>query len=71
MKNYDSIAQEILQYEPEFKPGGFVFKHRESNRSDLLVSIKSAVDLKSDLYDLERDDIGQVSDRILAILSSN
>jgi hypothetical protein len=70
MRDYTTLAQDIIKYEPEFKPGGFVFKHISSNRSDLLVSIKSAVDLKSDLYDLERDDIGQVSDVILTILTS-
>lgn len=71
MKDYLSIAKEMLQYEPEFKPGGFVFKHRESDRSDLLVSIKSAVDLKSDMYELERDDIGQISECILTILNNS
>ena len=60
-----SIANEMLQYEPEFKPGGFVHTHIKQGKSDPLVAIKSAVDRMSELYDLEQDDIGIVSELIL------
>ena len=58
MKDYQALAEAIIT-EPEFRPGGFVYKHIQEAKSDSLVSIKSAVDNMSDLYDLERDDIGQ------------
>jgi hypothetical protein len=64
MKDYKQLAYEILK-EPEFRQGGFVYKHIKEAKSDSLVSIKSAVDNMSDLYDLERDDIGQISEIIL------
>ena len=60
-----SIANEMLQYEPEFKPGGFVHTHIKQGKSDPLVAIKSAVDRMSELYDLEQDEIGIVSELIL------
>ena len=64
MKDYIALAEAIMT-EPEFRPGGFVYKHIQEAKSDSLVSIKSAVDNMSDLYDLERDDIGKISDIIL------
>ena len=64
MKDYQALAEAILT-EPEFRPGGFVYKHIQEAKSDSLVSIKSAVDNMSDLYDLEREDIGQISEIIL------
>tara|TARA_R110001592_G_scaffold357960_1_gene661892 strand:- start:562 stop:771 length:210 start_codon:yes stop_codon:yes gene_type:complete len=62
--NYELVANELMN-EPEFKPGGFVYKHITENKSNALISIKSAVDNMSDLYDLERDDIGILSGLIL------
>tara|TARA_B100000424_G_scaffold264475_1_gene252933 strand:- start:1198 stop:1428 length:231 start_codon:yes stop_codon:yes gene_type:complete len=64
IQRYNNLVMEIM-CEPEFKPGGFVYKHLEENKSDPLVSIKSAVDRMSELYDLERNDIGIVSELIL------
>jgi len=64
IQRYNNLVMEIMG-EPEFKPGGFVYKHLVENKSDPLVSIKSAVDRMSELYDLERDDIGIVSELIL------
>jgi hypothetical protein len=64
MKDYNQLAREIIT-EPEFREGGFVYKHIHEAKSDALISIKSAVDNMSDLYDLERDDIGQISEIIL------
>ena len=70
LKDYDQLAREIIT-EPEFREGGFVYKHIQEAKSESLVSIKSAVDRMSDLYDLERDDIGQISQRILDIFKNN
>ena len=70
MKDYDQLAKAIIK-EPEFREGGFVYKHIQEAKSESLVSIKSAVDRMSDLYDLERDDIGQISQRILDIFKNN
>jgi hypothetical protein len=70
MKDYNKLAKEILT-EPEFREGGFVFKHIQEAKSDALVSIKSAVDNMSDLYDLERDDIGIISELILEQFRNN
>ena len=64
MKDYDQLAKAIIT-EPEFREGGFVYKHIHEAKSDALVSIKSAVDRMSELYDLEQDDIGIVSELIL------
>ena len=70
IQRYNNLVMEIM-CEPEFKPGGFVYKHLEENKSDPLVSIKSAVDRMSELYDLERDDIGIISNIILEQFKNN
>ena len=64
MKDFNKLVQEILT-DPEFKQGGFVYKHITEAKSDSLISIKSAVDRMSELYDLEQDEIGIVSELIL------
>ena len=63
--NLQSIATEMLKYEPEFKEGGFVHTHIKQGKSDPLVAIKSAVDRMTDLYDVEHSQVGQISDIIL------
>ena len=70
LQKYNNLAMEIMG-EPEFRTGGFVYKHIKEGKSDPLVSIKSAVDRMSELYDLERDDIGIISDLILEKFKSN
>lgn len=60
-----AVAEEMIQYEPEFRQGGFVYTHIKQNKSDPLVAIKSAVDRMTDLYDLEHHQVGQVSEIIL------
>ena len=70
MKDYNKLVEEILT-EPEFRVGGFVYKHIQECKSDPLVSIQSAVDRMSELYDLERDDIGIVSKIILDQFRNN
>ena len=64
-QNLQSIATEMLKYEPEFKEGGFVHTHIKQGKSDPLVAIKSAVDRMTDLYDVEHSQVGQISDIIL------
>ena len=63
--NLQSIAEEMLKFEAEFKPGGFVHTHIKQGKSDPLVAIKSAVDRMTDLYDVEHSQIGHISDIIL------
>jgi|TARA_B100001094_G_scaffold309265_1_gene342735 hypothetical protein len=70
INDYNKLADELLT-EPEFREGGFVYKHVKEAKSDALVSIRSAVDRMSDLYDLERNDIGIVSDILLKRLTDN
>ena len=70
MKDYNKLAEAIMT-EPEFREGGFVYKHVKEAKSDSLVSIKSAVDRMSDLYDLERNDIGKISDILYEKLRNN
>ena len=70
INDYNKLADELLT-EPEFREGGFVYKHVQEAKSDALVSIRSAVDRMSDLYDLERNDIGIVSDILLKRLTDN
>lgn len=70
MKDYKALAEAIIT-EPEFREGGFVYKHIKEAKSDSLVSIKSAVDNMSDLYDLEKEDIGILSELILDKIRNN
>ena len=70
MKDYKALAEAIIT-EPEFREGGFVYKHIQEAKSDSLVSIKSAVDNMSDLYDLEKEDIGILSELILDKIRNN
>ena len=65
MEDLSKIAQEMLEHEPEFKEGGFVYTHIKQGKSDPLVAIKSAVDRMTDLYDVEHSQVGQISDIIL------
>ena len=60
-----SIADDMLKYEPEFKEGGCVYTHSKQGKSEPLVAIKSAVDRMTDLYDVEHSQVGQISDIIL------
>jgi hypothetical protein len=60
----NKVADEILKYESEFKEGGFVVKHMKDAKSDPMVAIKSVLDRLTDMYDLEREDIGPLSEEI-------
>ena len=51
--------------EPEFREGGFVFKHLEQGRPDPLSAVQSAVDRMRDLYDIQDNQFGQLCQNIL------
>lgn len=69
MEDNNRLALEMIQYEPEFKEGGFVHTHIKQGKSDPLVAIKSAVDRMTDLYDVDHSQVGQISNIILEELS--
>lgn len=57
----------ILQIlnEAEFKPGGMVWKHIASSRSDPLVAVRSAVDRMRELHDIEDREFNAVCNDVL------
>ena len=69
MEDNHRLALEMIQYEAEFKEGGFVYSHIKQGKSDPLVAIKSAVDRMTDLYDVDHSQVGQISNLILEELS--
>jgi len=56
--------QEILK-EPEFKPGGFVWKHVAGGNPDPLRAVQSAVDRMRDLYDIQDSQFGELCQNVL------
>jgi hypothetical protein len=48
---YDDMVIALLN-EAEFKPGGMVWKHIVSGKSDPLVAVRSAVDRMRELHDI-------------------
>ena len=58
------MVEKILN-EPEFKPGGMVWKHIASSRSDPLVAVRSAVDRMRELHDIEDRDFNSVCNDVL------
>ena len=55
--------------EPEFKEGGFVFKHLEQGRPDPLRAVQSAVDRMRELHDIEDHQFGPLCEEVLRQLS--
>lgn len=51
--------------EAEFKPGGMVWKHIASNRSDPLVAVRSAVDRMRELHDIPDNQFNAVCFEVL------
>ena len=51
--------------EAEFKPGGMVWKHIVSGRSDPLVAVRSAVDRMRELHDIPDDQFNTVCNEVL------
>lgn len=58
------LIKNILE-EAEFKPGGMVWKHITSGRSDPLVAVRSAVDRMRELHDIEDRDFNAVCFEVL------
>ena len=56
--------RQILK-EPEFKPGGFVWKHVVGGNPDPLRAVQSAVDRMRDLYDIEDSQFGELCQNVL------
>ena len=69
MEDNHRLALEMIQYEAEFKEGGFVYSHIKQGKSDPLVAIKSAVDRMTDLYDVDHSQVGHISKFILLELT--
>lgn len=59
-----TMIKDILE-EAEFKPGGMVWKHITSGRSDPLVAVRSAVDRMRELHDIEDRDFNAVCFEVL------
>ena len=51
--------------EAEFKPGGMVWKHITSGRSDPMVAVRSAVDRMRELHNIEDRDFNAVCNDVL------
>ena len=51
--------------EAEFKPGGMVWKHITSGRSDPMVAVRSAVDRMRELHDIDDRDFNAVCNDVL------
>lgn len=59
-----SLVKNILD-EAEFKPGGMVWKHIASSRSDPLVAVRSAVDRMRELHDIPDNQFNAVCNEVL------
>ncbi len=51
--------------EAEFKPGGMVWKHITSGRSDPMVAVRSAVDRMRELHDIPDNQFNAVCFEVL------
>ncbi len=60
----EQTVRNILE-EAEFKPGGMVWKHIVSGKSDPLVAVRSAVDRMRELHDIEDRDFNSVCLEVL------
>ena len=64
----NNIVKDLLR-EPEFKEGGFVYKHVAGGNPDPLRSVQSAVDRMRELHDIEDNQFGPLCDQLLIELS--
>ncbi len=62
-----SKVVEILK-EPEFKQGGFVWKHIENKSPDPLRAVQSAVDRMRELHDIEDHEFNPLCQNLLSTL---
>jgi hypothetical protein len=60
----EDLVKEILQ-EPEFKQGGFVYKHVAGGNPEPLRAVQSTVDRMRDLHDIEDFQFGKLCERLL------
>lgn len=60
---------EILK-EPEFRQGGFVFKHIAEGKSNPLVAVQSAVDRMRELHDIEDYEFNDICKEILETIKN-
>ena len=60
----EDLVKNILS-EAEFKPGGMVWKHIASSRSDPLVAVRSAVDRMRELHDIPDNQFNAVCNEVL------
>ena len=60
----EDLVRNILS-EAEFKPGGMVWKHIASSRSDHLVAVRSAVDRMRELHDIPDNQFNAVCNEVL------
>ena len=56
--------------EPEFREGGFVFKHVAEGKSNSLEAIQSAVDRMRELHDIEDYEFNDICKEILELLKN-
>lgn len=61
----NSTLVENILAEAEFKPGGMVWKHIASSRSDPLVAVRSAVDRMRELHDIPDNQFNAVCNEVL------
>ena len=61
----NSTLVENILAEAEFKPGGMVWKHIASSRSDPLVAVRSAVDRMRELHDIPDNQFNAVCLEVL------
>jgi hypothetical protein len=61
----NSTLVENILAEAEFKPGGMVWKHIASSRSDPLVAVRSAVDRMRELHDIPDNQFNAVCFEVL------
>ena len=56
--------------EPEFRPGGFVYKHIRNSKTDPIRAVQSAVDRMRELHDIQDHEFGQLCKQVLEKLLS-
>lgn len=60
----DEIVNNVLA-EAEFQPGGMVWKHITSGRSDPMIAVRSAVDRMRELHDIADNQFSTVCSEVL------
>ncbi len=60
----ENLIKDILQ-EPEFKQGGFVYKHVAGGNPEPLRAVQSTVDRMRELHDIEDSQFGELCERLL------